>query len=83
MDAYIKFGILLREYNSKIGVFNRKWPEDHEVEAMHEAFYRFPVGYHDCHKEDPLPNPKMYGEFVPSGMEERFARSATMAARAR
>ena len=86
MDAYIKFGTLLREYDREIGVFNRKWPKDHEVEAMHETFSGFPVGYHDYHKEDPIPHPKMYmdqiGEFVPSGGKERFACSTTKAARA-
>ena len=70
----IKLGQIDREFNSETGMFYRKWPAHHEVEAMHEAFYNLPYGYHRYHEIDPLPHPDKYrdqnGAFWPLGFAE-------------
>ena len=60
MGTYSKLGQLDREYNSQSGMFFRRWPTNHEVEAMHEAFHYLPPGYHRYHDMDPLPHPAQY-----------------------
>jgi hypothetical protein len=86
MDTYIKLGQLDREFNSETGMFYRKWPAHHEVEAMHEAFYNLPYGYHRYHEIDPLPHPDKYrdqiGEFWPPGLDEIMLKQRIMAPRA-
>ena len=74
MEMYINLGQIDREYHTETGTFYRKWPANHEVEALHEAFYNLPFGYHRYHEQDPLPHPAEYldqiGEFCPYGWEQ-------------
>ena len=60
MEMYINLGQIDREFDTETGAFYRKWPANHEVEAMHEAFYHLPFGYHRYHEQDPLPQPEEY-----------------------
>ena len=82
METYIKFGGLTNDFHARKGIFSRKTPSTSSIEAMHEACFNLPDGYH---QDDIYPHLKMYTDsidtFWPSGINERILTSKIMNAR--
>ena len=58
MEAYIKLGSMVYNYNHGIDIFNRPWPSRAIIEGMHEAFFGLPDGHHQ--EEIVIHVPKLY-----------------------
>jgi hypothetical protein len=69
MEAYIKLGSMVYNYNHGIDIFNRPWPSRAIIEGMHEAFFGLPDGNHQ--EEIVIHVPKVYMDpidhILPSG----------------
>jgi hypothetical protein len=57
MEAYIKLGSMVYNYNQGFDIFNRPWPSRAITEDMHEAFFSLPDGHH---QEAIIHVPKVY-----------------------
>jgi hypothetical protein len=68
MEAYIKLGSMVYNYNHGNDIFNRSWPSRAIIEGMHEAFFGLPDG---DHQEETIQVPKVYMDpidyILPSG----------------
>jgi hypothetical protein len=73
MEAYIKLGSMVYNYNRGIGIFNRPWPSREIIEAMHEAFFGLPDDYH---QEAPIHVPKVYMDPIDQILPSEDARDA-------